>query len=108
MREHVNASGFLTAGTNAAEMARRLLHPELKGLHAGGIALTPMTVDQPASPPEFDWAILAKERARRDAESRARAAAAEAEWLEQWQRAVSQMEQLTAEAESSVRVFDWL
>lgn len=55
MREHPNDIGFIAAGTNAAEMARRFLHPELEGPHAGGSALPTLTGARPAIPSAIEW-----------------------------------------------------
>lgn len=110
MQEHTSVSGFLVAATNAAEMARRYLHPELKGQHGGGCALPAITgVDEQAViPPEWDWALLAKERASRDARVRAQEAAIEIERIAQAEHARIQFEKMTADAEAAVELFGWL
>lgn len=72
MREHPNDLGFLIAGANAAETAKRFLHPELEGQHGGPTVLPSLMA--PAIPSAIEW-VTQEENERLAAEARARATA---------------------------------
>ena len=100
MQEHPNDIGIVAAGANAAEMARRFLHPELTGLHGDPIT---KTTDWQRPTTEAERAAMAE--GIEQAATRARLAAeAKASALE----AIARVEKRLADAQAAVELFDCL
>ena len=105
MREHPKDLGVILAGANAAEMAKRFLHPELEGQHGGPTVLPQIMAT--AIPEAIHW-VTQEEKEQFAAEARTRAIAAEEKARASVERSQRFMQRVGAVVLRTFQAYLWI